>query len=111
MISHKLNEIEEIADAITIIRDGKTIETLDVKEDGVDEDRIIRGMVGRDLESRFPDHTPEIGEVFFEVKRLDGAAPAASPSASSARARASTSAAARSSASPASWAPAAPSSR
>ena len=68
MISHKLNEIEKIADAITIIRDGKSIETLRVKEDGVDENRIIRGMVGRDLESRFPDHTPNIGDTLFEVK-------------------------------------------
>ena len=68
MISHKLNEIEQIADSITIIRDGKTIETLHVKNDGVDEDRIIRGMVGRSLESRFPDHTPKIGETFFEVR-------------------------------------------
>ncbi|WP_159615571.1 multiple monosaccharide ABC transporter ATP-binding protein [Arthrobacter zhaoguopingii] len=67
MISHKLNEIEQIADSITIIRDGKSIETLHVKEDGVDEDRIIRGMVGRSLESRFPEHTPKLGEVFFEV--------------------------------------------
>ena len=67
MISHKLNEIEQIADAITIIRDGKSIETLQVK-DGVDEDRIIRGMVGRELESRFPDHAPQIGETFFEVR-------------------------------------------
>ncbi|WP_285250285.1 multiple monosaccharide ABC transporter ATP-binding protein [Pseudarthrobacter sp. fls2-241-R2A-168] len=68
IISHKLNEIEQIADSITIIRDGKSIETLDVKADGVDEDRIIKGMVGRTLESRFPDHTPKIGEIFFEVK-------------------------------------------
>ncbi|RJU01775.1 sugar ABC transporter ATP-binding protein [Arthrobacter frigidicola] len=68
MISHKLNEIEQIADSITIIRDGKSIETLHVKEDGVDEDRIIRGMVGRSLESRFPEHTPKLGEVFFEVR-------------------------------------------
>ena len=68
MISHKLNEIEQISDSITILRDGKTIETLDVKADGVDEDRIIRGMVGRTLENRFPDRTAEIGEVFFEVK-------------------------------------------
>ena len=68
MISHKLNEIEQISDAITIIRDGQTIETLRVDEGAVDENRIIRGMVGRDLESRFPEHTPEIGEVFFEVK-------------------------------------------
>ena len=68
MISHKLNEIEAIADAITILRDGKTVETLDVREGAVDEDRIIRGMVGRSLESRFPEHTPHIGETFFEVR-------------------------------------------
>lgn len=68
MISHKLNEIEQISDSITIIRDGKTIETLDVKADGVNEDRIIRGMVGRTLENRFPDRTSVIGDVFFEVK-------------------------------------------
>ncbi|GAB3979104.1 sugar ABC transporter ATP-binding protein [Plantactinospora veratri] len=68
IISHKLNEIAEIADSITILRDGRTIETLDVKADGVDEDRIVRGMVGRELSSRFPDHTPKIGEVFFEVR-------------------------------------------
>ncbi|MBI5159969.1 MAG: ATP-binding cassette domain-containing protein [Micrococcales bacterium] len=69
MISHKLNEIEAIADSITIIRDGRTIETLDVTAGGVDEDRIIRGMVGRVLENRFPAHDgSSIGEVFFEVR-------------------------------------------
>ena len=67
MISHKLNEIEQVADHITIIRDGRTIETLAVAADQVDEDRIIRGMVGRDLENRFPDHTPDIGDVLFEL--------------------------------------------
>ncbi|WP_430592386.1 multiple monosaccharide ABC transporter ATP-binding protein [Humidisolicoccus flavus] len=68
MISHKLNEIEQIADEITIIRDGQTIETLNVRADGVNEDRIIRGMVGRSLQSRFPDRVSNIGEVFFEVR-------------------------------------------
>jgi len=68
MISHKLNEIERVADSITIIRDGRAIETLNVKADGVNEDRIIRGMVGRSLESRFPDRTPHIGDIFFEVR-------------------------------------------
>jgi putative multiple sugar transport system ATP-binding protein len=68
MISHKLNEIEQISDAITILRDGRTVETIDVRAEGVNEDRIIRGMVGRTLEHRFPDRTAEIGEVFFEVK-------------------------------------------
>src|SRR5689334_21117394 len=68
MISHKLNEIEQVADAITILRDGRTIETLDVAVGAVDQDRIIRGMVGRDLEHRFPDHTPEIGDVLLQVE-------------------------------------------
>ncbi|MEU1231631.1 multiple monosaccharide ABC transporter ATP-binding protein [Streptomyces sp. NPDC005828] len=68
IISHKLNEIEAIADSVTILRDGRTIETLDVAAGGVDEDRIVRGMVGRELNSRFPERTPDIGEVFFEVR-------------------------------------------
>ena len=68
MISHKLNEIERVADEITILRDGRTIETLSVAQGNVDEDRIIRGMVGRDLEHRFPEHTPAIGDVMFELR-------------------------------------------
>jgi putative multiple sugar transport system ATP-binding protein len=68
MISHKLNEIEEIADAVTILRDGRTIETLDTDIDAIHEDRIIRGMVGRDLDSRFPDHEPSIGEEILRIE-------------------------------------------
>jgi len=68
LITHKLNEIAQVADSITILRDGKTIETLDVKTDGVTEDRIIKGMVGRDLTHRFPEREPRIGGVIFEVK-------------------------------------------
>lgn len=68
MISHKLNEIAEIADSITIIRDGHTIESLSVESGTVNEDRIIRAMVGRALDSRFPEHTSNIGETFFEVR-------------------------------------------
>ncbi|WP_392544080.1 multiple monosaccharide ABC transporter ATP-binding protein [Oryzobacter telluris] len=68
MISHKLNEIEQISDAITIIRDGRTIETLQVSEGAVDEDRIIRGMVGRDLDHRYPPHESSPGEVLLEIR-------------------------------------------
>jgi putative multiple sugar transport system ATP-binding protein len=68
LISHKLNEVEKVADTITILRDGATIETLDVKKDKINEDRIIKGMVGRDLVNRFPPRVPKIGEVIFEVK-------------------------------------------
>ncbi len=66
MISHKLNEVSKVADSITIIRDGKTIETLKWEE--VSEDRIIKGMVGRELTNRYPDRTPKIGETILEVK-------------------------------------------
>nr|BFD88996.1 sugar ABC transporter ATP-binding protein [Kitasatospora sp. Xyl93] len=68
IISHKLNEIARVADSVTILRDGRTIETLAIGPEGISEDRIIRGMVGRDLEHRYPERTPEIGEVAFEVE-------------------------------------------
>ncbi|MEF2966432.1 multiple monosaccharide ABC transporter ATP-binding protein [Paenibacillus sp. M1] len=68
IISHKLNEIEKVADSITILRDGKTIQTLNMKEDQVTEDVIIKGMVGRDLTQRYPERTPNIGEIIFEVE-------------------------------------------
>lgn len=68
LISHKLNEVSKVADSITILRDGKTIETLDVKKDHITEDRIIKGMVGRDLVHRFPQREPNIGDIIFEVK-------------------------------------------
>lgn len=68
IISHKLNEIKAIADEVTIIRDGKTIETLDMQADQVSEERIIKGMVGRDLESRYPSHTPKIGEELLRIE-------------------------------------------
>ncbi|WP_033213663.1 multiple monosaccharide ABC transporter ATP-binding protein [Kitasatospora phosalacinea] len=68
LISHKLNEIAKVADSVTILRDGRTIETLAVGAGGVSEDRIIRGMVGRDLEHRYPERTPEIGEVALAVE-------------------------------------------
>jgi putative multiple sugar transport system ATP-binding protein len=109
MISHKLNEIAAIADSVTIIRDGKSVETLDVRGGDVDEDRIIKGMVGRaagvalprphaahrrDL-LRGPDWTVEhpavAGPLRLQALQLLRPPPA------------------RSSASPASWAPAAPS--
>lgn len=67
LISHKLNEVEKIADQITVIRDGKVIQTLDKRKDQITEDIIIKGMVGRDLENRFPHRTPTIGETYFEV--------------------------------------------
>ena len=66
IISHKLNEIKKISDSVTVIRDGKTIETI-AKTD-VTEERIIKDMVGRDLEHRYPDHTPHIGDEILRVE-------------------------------------------
>jgi len=69
IISHKLNEISYVADSITIIRDGHTIETLRKETDELSEDRIIRGMVGRELTNRYPKREDcAIGDVIFEVK-------------------------------------------
>ena len=69
IISHKLNEISYVADSITIIRDGQTIETLRKGEDDFSEDRIIKGMVGRELTNRYPKREDcPVGDVIFEVK-------------------------------------------
>lgn len=68
LISHKLNEVSSISDSITILRDGQTIETIKSNDENISEDRIIKGMVGRELTSRFPLRTAAIGETIFEVK-------------------------------------------
>ncbi len=67
MISHKLNEIAYVSDAVTVIRDGQTVETYDVVAGEVDEDRIICSMVGRAIDNRYPPHEPKHGDVIFEV--------------------------------------------
>jgi len=66
LISHKLNEISRVADHVTIIRDGQTIETL--PREALTEDRIITSMVGRSLDDRYPPRDPKIGEPIFSVK-------------------------------------------
>ena len=69
IISHKLNEVSYVADKITVIRDGSTIETLTKGVDDFSEDRIIKGMVGREIADRFPKrHGVKIGDVSMEVK-------------------------------------------
>ena len=68
IISHKLNELEYVCDALTIIRDGHTIETMTKGVDEFTEDRVIKGMVGRELTNRYPAREGvEIGDVIFEV--------------------------------------------
>ena len=68
IISHKLNEVSYVADKITVIRDGSTIETLDATVDDISETRIIKGMVGREITDRFPKrYDVELGDVMMEV--------------------------------------------
>ena len=68
IISHKLNEVSYVADAITVIRDGTVIKSLYKDKDPFDENTIIAAMVGRELSDRFPKRESHIGEVCFEVK-------------------------------------------
>ena len=69
IITHKLNEVAYCADKITVLRDGATIETLDNSDHNIDEERIIKGMVGREITDRYPKREhKEPGEVIFEVK-------------------------------------------
>jgi ABC-type sugar transport system ATPase subunit len=67
-ISHKLNEIFEICDSITVMRDGKYIGSAPVAE--MTNDKLIKMMVGRDIGAIFPEHITEPGEVIFEAAHI-----------------------------------------
>ncbi len=69
IITHKLNEVVYVADKITVVRDGSTVETMDCHTMQIDEDRIIKGMVGREITDRFPKRQDvPIGDVNMEVR-------------------------------------------
>jgi putative multiple sugar transport system ATP-binding protein len=68
LISHKLNEVARVADRITVLRDGRTVDSIDCRTEKVEEDRIIRSMVNRDLAHRFPERDSRIGEPALEVE-------------------------------------------
>ena len=67
LITHKLNEVLKVADRITVIRDGRTVDTLDTRTAKVSEDRIIKAMVGRELTDRYPPRAAQIGDTLLEV--------------------------------------------
>jgi putative multiple sugar transport system ATP-binding protein len=67
LISHKLNEVLKVADRITVLRDGRSVDLLDTSTAKVSEDRIIKAMVGRELNDRYPPRNATIGEPVLEV--------------------------------------------
>ena len=67
-ISHRMEEIFTICDSITVMRDGKTVDTKPISETSFDE--VVRKMVGRELTDRFPERSPKLGETMLEVKGL-----------------------------------------
>jgi putative multiple sugar transport system ATP-binding protein len=68
LISHKLNEISKVADTITVLRDGNTVDSFDCRQEPVSEDRIILHMVGREMADRYPRRSPAIGATIFEIQ-------------------------------------------
>jgi putative multiple sugar transport system ATP-binding protein len=68
LISHKLNEIAEVADTITVLRDGSSIATMDCRAAPPAEAAIVRAMVGREMTDRYPKRTPHPGDVLFELR-------------------------------------------
>jgi len=68
IISHKLREIRRIANRVTVIRDGKTIETIDMSGPDATEARIIKSMVGRELNNLYPARDAAIGDEVFRVE-------------------------------------------
>jgi ABC-type sugar transport system ATPase subunit len=69
-ISHRLEEVFDICDHVTVLRDGKSVHTSPVSE--VDTDEIVRLMVGRELTDFFPKHAAQAGETLLEVEGLSG---------------------------------------
>jgi putative multiple sugar transport system ATP-binding protein len=69
LISHKLKEVIEIADTVTVLRDGRTVATLDAGKGEVSENVLIKQMVGREIDNIYPkrEHKPS-SEVLLEVR-------------------------------------------
>jgi len=68
LISHKLNEIAKVADAITVLRDGATVAAMDCRDGPPQQNVLIHHMVGREMADRYPKRTPKIGETMFELR-------------------------------------------
>lgn len=69
LISHRLKEVLKVADSITVLRDGKTVAYFDCKKEEIDEAKIIKNMVGREIKNLYPEPLANISEeVVLEIK-------------------------------------------
>ncbi len=75
LISHKLNEVRQVADRITVLRDGATVSTIDARAGQISEDRIVKDMVGRDMAHRYPERDRNPGAVLMEVRNWNARHP------------------------------------
>ena len=72
-ISHKIEEVLDITDEVTVLRDGRFVGTWPTKE--LDMDSIVSKMVGREMTNRFPKPRHTMGDVYLEVSHLTSALP------------------------------------
>ncbi len=69
LISHKLQEVIAVADKVTVLRDGQSVITLNGNNGEVNEDVLIKNMVGRSIDNIYPSRTKKVhGDVVFEVR-------------------------------------------
>lgn len=71
-ISHRLDEIFELSDRVTVMRDGNVIKTVNIDE--TDKNQLIYDMVGRELKETYPTRVPNYGDTLLEVKGICGPA-------------------------------------
>jgi ribose transport system ATP-binding protein len=68
-VSHRLEEIFRICDRVTVLKDGKKVDTVNVCD--VNQDQLVRMMIGREMKDYFPPRQAEIGDVIFQVNNLN----------------------------------------
>ena len=67
-ISHRLNEVFDMSDRVTVLRDGQLVKTISIEE--IDETRLVQSMIGRELNGYYPEKTDQIGEEILQVTNL-----------------------------------------
>lgn len=69
-ITHRLEEVFDISDRVTVLRDGQYIATRNIDE--INRDELITLMIGRELSQQYPERQVELGEIILQVENLSG---------------------------------------